>query len=441
MALAAALVVYSQTQAFAWDEGFHLLAARMIEMGRRPYRDFLFAQTPLNAYWNALIMWIGGYGWRGPHAVAALETAGATWLIADYVLRTSRLSIAVTIALFLALNSVVLQYANIGQAYGLCMLLGAMAFRCCISGNAAAAGLAAGAAASASLLTAPLGPVLFVWILVQAGWRRAVAYTAGAVIGLSPALWWLVREPKQFVFDVVGFHVYYRNVDWSDWAGHDVGVLTGWLDSTPGLLVVALAVAGAVAGRARRDVVLCAWIAGVWCAYLATTHPTFPQYFTGVMPFAAVLVSAALAELYGRYPRNWPLQVVAAVVIAIAARTVWMDRSDMSWANLIPVGQAVTIVDPPTTPLFADEAIYLLSGRMPPPGLEWASSHKIEMPLDKARPLHVLPQSELDQEVRARAFGVVETCDDDEATRLGLAEIYSQKKEMGECSVFWGLKN
>jgi hypothetical protein len=133
--------------------------------------------------------------------------------------------------------------------------------------------------------------------------------------------------------------------------------------------------------------------------------------------------------------------VVAAVAIAIAARTVWTDRSDMSWATLIPVAQAVKIVDPPTTPMFADEAIYLLSGRMPPPGLEWGSSHKIEMPLDKARPLHVMPQSELDKEVKGRAFGVVETCDDDEATRLGLAAIYSQKKEMGECSVFWGLKN
>jgi hypothetical protein len=291
------------------------------------------------------------------------------------------------------------------------------------------------------LLAAPLGPVLFVWIAVQSGWRRAAAYTAGAIVGLSPVIWSVAMSPKQFVFDVVGFHIYYRNVDWSDWGGHDVGVLTGWLDSVPGLLVVALAVAGAIVGRARRDVALCSWIAGAWCLYLATTHPTFPQYFTGVMPFAAILVSAALDELYTRYPREWPVELIAAVVIAIAARTVWMDRADMSWANLIPVAQAVKIVDPPTTPLFADEAIYLLSGRIPPAGLEWGSSHKIQMPLDKARPLHVLPQSELDKEVKARAFGVVETCDEDEADRLGLASIYSQKKVMGECSVFWGLKN
>jgi hypothetical protein len=423
----------------------------MIAAGRSPYRDFLFAQTPLNAYWNALVMWMGGYGWRGPHAASALETAGAVWLTADYIMRkapvAARLAIALTVAVFLGLNSVVVQFATIGQAYGLCMLLGTVAFRCCaaaLDGRfywfASAAGLAAGAAASASLLTAPLGAVLFVWIAIRAGWRRAAAYAAGAALGLTPVIWWMAKAPRQFIFDVAGFHIYYRNVDWSDWAGHDAGVLTAWFDSVPGLLVVGLAIAGAVAGRARRDVQLCSWTLGVWCFYLACTHPTFPQYFTVTMPFAAILASAALEKLYNCYPQEWPLEVVAALVVAVAARTVWMERSDMSWANLVPVAQAVTIVSPRTTPLFADEAVYLLTGRMPPPGLEWGSGHKIEMPLDKARPLHVLPQSELDREVKARVFPVLETCDDGEEERLGLDSIYGQKKAMGECTVFWGLR-
>src|SRR5690349_445736 len=62
--IAAALLVYSQTYAFAWDEGFHLLAAQLIAHGKRPYLDFLFAQTPLNAYWNAALMRLFGESWR-----------------------------------------------------------------------------------------------------------------------------------------------------------------------------------------------------------------------------------------------------------------------------------------------------------------------------------------------------------------------------------------
>jgi hypothetical protein len=34
--LGAVLLAYSQTNAFAWDEGFHLLAATLIKSGRSP---------------------------------------------------------------------------------------------------------------------------------------------------------------------------------------------------------------------------------------------------------------------------------------------------------------------------------------------------------------------------------------------------------------------
>jgi len=38
--LAAGLLIYSQTDAFTWDEGFHLLTAQLITRGQRPYLDF-----------------------------------------------------------------------------------------------------------------------------------------------------------------------------------------------------------------------------------------------------------------------------------------------------------------------------------------------------------------------------------------------------------------
>ncbi len=43
--LTAALAVYAQTLAFAWDEGFHLLAAQLIDAGKTPYLDFFFPQA------------------------------------------------------------------------------------------------------------------------------------------------------------------------------------------------------------------------------------------------------------------------------------------------------------------------------------------------------------------------------------------------------------
>src|SRR5579875_1969265 len=78
--ITAGLLVYSETMAFVWDEGFHLVAAQLILAGKTPYIDFCFPQTPLNAYWNAGWMRVFGESWQVVHFFAALLTAGAAFL-------------------------------------------------------------------------------------------------------------------------------------------------------------------------------------------------------------------------------------------------------------------------------------------------------------------------------------------------------------------------
>src|SRR5579872_2195137 len=83
----AVLTIYAQTFAYTGDEGFHLVAAQMILAGKRPYLDFCFPQTPLEAYWDAAWMRLFGQSWRLVHAVSAVLTAGGVVLIVDYVFR------------------------------------------------------------------------------------------------------------------------------------------------------------------------------------------------------------------------------------------------------------------------------------------------------------------------------------------------------------------
>ncbi len=214
--LAAGLLAYSQTvYSFAWDEGFHLLAAQLIKSGKRPYLDFCFPQTPLNAYWNAFWMRVFGDTWRTAHALAALATAGAILLTASFLLERFplpgwRLAAALTAALTIGLNQYVFYFGTIGQAYGLCLLLIVAAFRLAILAvdrkgllMPALAGLLAGAAASSSLLTATVGPILLLWILVhyRAGLRMAklAAFLAGSAIAFQPLLWLFVKSPQHVV--------------------------------------------------------------------------------------------------------------------------------------------------------------------------------------------------------------------------------------------------
>src|SRR6185437_5930906 len=67
LCIAAVMLTYARTFAFAWDEGYHLVAAWLIAHGKQPYIDFVFPQTPLNAYWNALLLRVFGENWRVSH--------------------------------------------------------------------------------------------------------------------------------------------------------------------------------------------------------------------------------------------------------------------------------------------------------------------------------------------------------------------------------------
>ena len=134
----AALLVYSQTTAFHWDEGFHLVAAWLIASGKRPYIDFLFAQTPLNAYWNAAWFRAFGPSWRIAHALAALETWLAVALVARHALKRFpipewRTAAALSAAALFGCLTTVFDFAALGQAYGFCLLLLAAAFRLAVS--------------------------------------------------------------------------------------------------------------------------------------------------------------------------------------------------------------------------------------------------------------------------------------------------------------------
>src|ERR1700722_14240567 len=116
--LAAGLLFYSQTDAFAWDEGFHLLTAQLITRGKTPYLDFNFSQTPLNAYWNAMWMQLLGQNWRTTHVSAALMTAGSIVMTADFLyvrfpVPRWRFPVALFAAFALGLNVLSVQFGTI----------------------------------------------------------------------------------------------------------------------------------------------------------------------------------------------------------------------------------------------------------------------------------------------------------------------------------------
>jgi hypothetical protein len=465
--LAAGLLAYAVNFAFSWDEGFHLLTAQLIEAGQRPYVDFVFSQTPLNAYWNAAWMRIFGDSWRVAHAVAALGTAGAILLAADFVLvrfpvPSWRFAAALTTALILGLNELVIYWGTLGQAYGFCLLLIVAAFRASIVAVdrtgpllAGLAGLFAGAAATSSLLTAPVGPVLFVWILVynRAG-KRAVKITGflvGAAISFQPLIWLFVRGPRQTLFSILDYNLLYRQVHWAGAIRHDLELMASWIDSSQALIMGLLAAAGLlfIAFRSqwdrglRAEFYLCGWLALALCAHLCNAHPTFSQYFILLTPFLGILAAVGLysigSRMYAPDRPFWPVLVFTALLSFALAKSLYEEYDQFDWHDFEEIARKVDQVTRPNGMLLADEHVYFLTRRAPPSGMELNDSHKLELPAALAASVHVVNGSELDRRVRAGVFDTIETCDDEEKMKArGIPQEYLHSDEVGSCTVFWG---
>jgi uncharacterized membrane protein len=83
------------------DEGFYLVAARLVSEGKRPYEDFFIPMVPLLAYvqggWCALF----GRGWYLARTLSGLIAVGVGLLVFEHAYRASRRRLVGVLALFL----------------------------------------------------------------------------------------------------------------------------------------------------------------------------------------------------------------------------------------------------------------------------------------------------------------------------------------------------
>jgi hypothetical protein len=467
---AAGFLIYSQTLAFAWDETFHLLAAQLILAGKRPYLDFCFPQSPLNAYWNAWWMRVLGQSWRVPQGFAALLTIGAVLLTADFFVRrfpapSWRLAGGMAVGLAAGLNAMVFFYGPLGQAYGMCLFTLVVAFRISVraverSGVPLAmlAGFFAGAAAGSSLLAAAAIPALLAWILIynRAGsrWLKPAAFALGTAIAFVPVFRLFALGPRETWFNLVQYHVYFRKLYWPDTTtSHDLEILSSWIDSGQALLLGLLALFGwlYVARRSgwprplKAEFYLCGWLAIALSAEAGRAHPTFPQYFVSIVPFLAILAGVGLYAIASRVlePERplWPVLLLSAL-FAMGLGTGLYHRSEEGawWGRYQAMANKIDQVTPRNAPVYANEPIYFLTRRIPPPGFELYYSHKVNLPAAERARLHILTEAEVKRQVQSGFFATAFSCDDDEIDSYGLQTLYNRRADIGDCAIFWDLK-
>ncbi len=462
--IAAVLVTYARSFAFAWDEGYHLVAAWLIAHGKQPYIDFVFPQTPLNAYWNAILLRVFGVNWRVPHTAASLLTSCVVAGIAMWVFRRTdatpawRAACAIAAAVFTGFNTAIVDFHSL-QAYALCLVGGVSALFLAMSAvdrrsliRPFAAGLGAGIAAASSLLTAPAGPILLIWMTIvnRAGSRimKAAAFIVGFAIPSIPLLRLLIEFPHNVFFGFVQYQLLYRKVEWDGAALHNIGEILSWGDSSQAVLLVLLAAAAILYVRrsdtprpVKAELWLCAVLAVGIGAWLLVARPTFTRYYLLTVPYLAILAARGLYEVSIRLAAR-PRPAVAAGILCFVlcwglADTIFGERDDLMWGDIEKVAAKVQAVTPPDGSLLADEVVYFALNRQPPSGMELQDSHKLKFEGAEALRLHLVSHEKLDTMIKAGRFDTIEMCDEDEADGLDLASLYSKSESAGSCKVYW----
>jgi hypothetical protein len=399
-AVAACLLAYSQLVAYFGNESFHLLAAQLINAGKRPYLDFFYQHVPLYAYANALWMRAFGESWQSAHVLSALAVGGSVLLSAEYIysrLGANRLrtTSAIVAALLVGLNFYAICFGTVGMPFGLCLLLITASFRLTIEAAnnrgwaiAMLAGSCAAAAAASSLLTAPAAIVFLLWMSCnnRAGslLKKISAFLAGAMIPLIPLILLFAQAPRETFFNLVEYHLFYRVETTNNPLRWNVREITGWFASYQGLLLVPLAAMGLwfAAKRSRFDarqkseLYLCAWIIAALSVYLSLPRPTFAFYFVLLTPFASILAAigfCAIAERLRPAIAAWAAIALITLYACGLAGQIYKSRAEICYSDHKAIAEAARLINQVARPddqIYAFEQVYFEARRLPPPSLE-----------------------------------------------------------------------
>jgi hypothetical protein len=304
------------------DEGFYLLAARLVYEGRLPYVDFMYTQMPLLPYVYGLWMKLFGFNWYAGRLLSALLATTLGTLVFVYAERTFKNQRLAQVGLFLFVTSAfTLAWDTVVMTYALSGLLLFAAFFVLSMGSGGTrtarfifSGFLLGLAIDTRLLMLAAAPAFIIGVLgyetsTGSRQRRLLQWLAGLTVGLAPALFFVAIDLDAFIFGNLGFHSL-RNTTGglvSDWAQKGA-MLAELLNirsaggetitfQVPLLLVLnAYHVVLVVRRRVTPNYISILSTALLTVALLLPT-PTYSQYFVILLPFVIINGLCALDVL------------------------------------------------------------------------------------------------------------------------------------------------
>ena len=298
----------SQHRLIDGDEGFYLLASRLVLQHRIPYIDFFYTQAPLLPYVYAVWLKLFGISWFSARVFCAILSAAVGGLMYEHVSCETGSWVGGTVAVLLfASSSLVFAWYPIVKTFALAVLCLFAAYIIVVRNStsrsiwpAVLAGTLIGLSIDTRSYLVIVAPVFIVWI-VRYTILRPACFLAGLLVGLIPSIVLFVQSPDNFLFNNLGYHAMRSGdglvAEWQNKFMVALGVFGGSHTGFQFSLITAVGCGLTLAMRKRRSSSLFAlWIAFAIGFVSLLPTPSSNQYFSIVSPFLIVPAVCAAAD-------------------------------------------------------------------------------------------------------------------------------------------------
>jgi hypothetical protein len=328
------------------DEGFYLMASRLVFEHRVPYRDFFFTQMPLLPYIYGLWMRAIGTSWVSARMLSGLLTALlGTLLYAQVRMETRKWSAGLFAVALFASSTLILAWFTIAKTFA---LSGLFVFCSCICltrlpgafprATFLASGFLLGLAADVRLFLAGLIPIFFVWAYrdsrIRARGTELFCFLAGFAIAVVPNLYFLVLDPQAFLFGNLGWHEIRSNAGFVGNFGQKLLTLVELFSSGGSgleftLLITSLILTTRMGVSRPATRLALQLMLGLGLLSLLPT-PTYIQYFCLCVPFLITAAVSSISDFLDSDKRDekWRLVTVgcAGLVVLFFGSSIWDCR-------------------------------------------------------------------------------------------------------------------
>jgi hypothetical protein len=200
------------------DEGFYLLASRLVMMHKKPYLDFVYEQAPLLPYVYALWMKLFGITWTSAKLFSALLTALlGSLLYAEVCRQTGKIIVGFSAVMIFAASGLIFGFFPVVKTLSLAVLLlfaaYTLAARICDTSPwwlFAASGVSFALSVATRSYLVVVMPLFLWWIFKNSNPRRRIAsltwFLGGFSFGMLPCLYFFIASPQLFLFNNLSIH-------------------------------------------------------------------------------------------------------------------------------------------------------------------------------------------------------------------------------------------